>query len=363
MALPAGAAFEERLDAAERGRVRDDRGRLFHCPRVARDVEREQAAEGAVHPARGERVVEAGVADALDARVAGQAAGELERACRLAADAELQRPQAAEEEPGRVGRGDDPRACAESAEAVGRFVVGADDRAEEDVGMAGEELRRAVEGEVGAVLERPEQDRRRGRGVDDERRRVRGRRLEVGEGEERVRRRLDPHEVGLGGRCGRLVELDVAEAPALELAERLAGAVVGAGGERDRRARPEKREDERRGRGRARGKEQRVAAVELAEQPLGLLSYRMGVALVVRGPRLAVGVGRRTVERRRGSRALGTDEPRGRLHAAHRTRAAAAATAGVRPRPRPQATWLPRLIPPHAGTSWPAMAVRASSGV
>ena len=47
---------------------------------------------------------------------------------------------------------------------------------------------------------------------------MRGGELEVGHGEERVRGRLDPDEVGRHRRRARLVVLDVAEAPALERA-------------------------------------------------------------------------------------------------------------------------------------------------
>ena len=61
------------------------------------------------------RIAEAGVAHALDARVLGEPPGQLERARRLALDAERERAQAAEEEPGRVGRGDEPGACAKLA--------------------------------------------------------------------------------------------------------------------------------------------------------------------------------------------------------------------------------------------------------
>ena len=103
--------------------------------------------------------------------------------------------------------------------------------------MAAEVLRRAVEGEVAAVLERPQEDRRRGGGVADDRRGVRGRRLEVGHRQERVRRRLEPDEVRARRRRPGLVELDEAQPPALQRPEQDRCAVVGAFGERDRLAR------------------------------------------------------------------------------------------------------------------------------
>ena len=108
-----------------------------------------------------------------------------------------------------------------------------------------EVLRRAVQHEVGAALERPQVDRRRGRRVDHDRRRMRGGGLEVGHREERVRRRLQPDELDAVGRRPGLVELHVLEAPARELAEERRRPVVAALGDRDvspgfeqRRARP-----------------------------------------------------------------------------------------------------------------------------
>ena len=92
--------------------------------------------------------------------------------------------------------------------------------------MAAEVLRRAVHDEVGAVLERAEVDGgRRGR-VDDDAAGMRGGRLEVGHGQERVRRRLQPDRGRRRRRRAGLVELDEAQAPALECVEEHAGAVV-----------------------------------------------------------------------------------------------------------------------------------------
>ncbi len=106
------------------------------------------------------------------------------------------------------------------------LLAPADDGAEQDVVVAREVLRRAVEHEVGAVLEGPQVDRG-GRGrVDDHPRGMGRRRVEIRHRQERVRGRLEPDEVGPRRRRARLVELDVAEAPAAELREGGAGAVV-----------------------------------------------------------------------------------------------------------------------------------------
>ena len=156
--------------------------------------------------------------------------------------------------------------------------------------MAAQVLRGAVHGVVGAVLERTKVDgRRRGR-VDDDAAGVRGGGLEVRHGQERIRGRLEPDEVGAGRRRARLVELDEAQAPALEQVEELAGSVIGALGERDRPPGLELGKDECGDRGRPRGEEQRLAAVELAEDTLGLGPRRVGETLVVEvaGPAVSV---------------------------------------------------------------------------
>ena len=142
-------------------------------------------------------------------------------------------------------------------------------------------------------------DRRRGGCVDDDRRRVRCGRLEVGHRQERVGRRLEPDELDAVGRRAGLVELDVLEAPALELAEERRRPVVAALGDRDRVARLQQREDERGRRAGARGEEERLAALELTERALRGDSGRVRVALVVELAGLAVLVRpqRRAVDR------------------------------------------------------------------
>ena len=112
-------------------------------------------------------------------------------------------------------------------QALGVLLPAADDRAEQHVVVAAEELGCTVKREVGSVLERPEVDGRRGGRIHDDRRRVCRRGLEVGQREQRVGGRLDPDEVGSLGRRSGLVELDVAEPPAAEQLERADRPVVG----------------------------------------------------------------------------------------------------------------------------------------
>ena len=90
-----------------------------------------------------------------------------------------------------------------------------------------------MQDEVDAVLERPQIDGRRGGGVDDDSCRMRRCGLEVGHGQEGIRRRLEPDEVDLAWRRARLVELDDIEAPALELVEQDSGTEVRAFGQGD----------------------------------------------------------------------------------------------------------------------------------
>ena len=105
VALPAAARLHRRLDAAEARRVRDQPRRRLDLPRVAGDVEREQPAE-------------ARIADGLDLRMGLEPARELGGGLGLPPDAELERLQAAEEQPGGIGRGDDPGAVAELAQPL-----------------------------------------------------------------------------------------------------------------------------------------------------------------------------------------------------------------------------------------------------
>ena len=100
------------------------------------------------------------------------------------------------------------------AAASARF---ADDDAEHDFVVAAEVFRRAVQDEVGAVLEGAKMDRCRGGRVDDHGRGMRGRSLQVRHRQERVRRCLDPDEVDSVGRRAGLIELDETKPPPFEL--------------------------------------------------------------------------------------------------------------------------------------------------
>ena len=169
--------------------------------------------------------------------------------------------------------------------------------------MAAEVLRGAVDGVVGARFEGAQVEGGRGGRIDDHTGRVRDRRIEVRHRQERVRRCLQPDEVDSRRRWRGLVELDNGEPPALQEAEEPAGAEVGALGEPDRRAGLELGEHERRHRRRAGGKEEGLAALEIAERPLRLDTGGVPVALVVEVAGLAVAVppDRRAVDRHGGN--------------------------------------------------------------
>ncbi len=161
-------------------------------------------------------------------------------------------------------------------------------------------LRRAVQDEVGAVLERSQVHGRRHGRVDDDGSRMRDRRLQIRHREVRIRRSLEPDELDALGRRPGLVELDDAEAPRRERGERDAGAEVSAARQRDRVAGLQQGEDESGRRSGARRKEERGASVELAERGLGGCDSRTAEALVVELASLALLVvrpDRRPVER------------------------------------------------------------------
>ena len=85
VSLPAVARLHRRLDSAQARRVLDQAGRCLDLARVAVDVEREQPAE-------------TGVADALDLRMLFEAADDLGCRLGLAANTDLERLEAAEQE-------------------------------------------------------------------------------------------------------------------------------------------------------------------------------------------------------------------------------------------------------------------------
>ena len=89
--------------------------------------------------------------------------------------------------------------------------------------------------DVAAELERADAERCRDGRVADDRGGVRGGSLEVGHRQHRVRRRLEPDQIGVRGRRTRLVVLDDLHAPWLEVAKEAGGAVVGTLCQGDRR--------------------------------------------------------------------------------------------------------------------------------
>ena len=264
-------------DAAQARRVRDHARRRLDASRgvAVGDVERHQPAEAGIAHDR----------HAPGARRAGARARARSRSGARRGTASVCRLRSSSQHGS--GAATMPVVVAELAQARGVLLALAHDGAEEHVVVPAEVLRRAVEDEVGAVLERAQVDRRRGGRVDDDRRRMRGCGLEVGHRQERVRRRLEPDELHAVRRCAGLVELDDVQPPALERREEAAGAEVRAVGERDRRAGLEQRERERGRRARPGREEQRVPAVELAERLLGRDAGRVRVALVVEVARLA----------------------------------------------------------------------------
>ena len=175
-----------------------------------------------------------GIAHDLDCGMCLEPACELRRGLSLPPDAQLERLEAAEEQGARVGRRHDARVGAELLQALGILLALADDDAEHDVAVSAEVLRGAVQDVVDAVLEGPEVDRRRGRGVDDDACGMCGCGLEVGHREEGIRRRFEPDEVDATWWRARLVELDDSQAPPFELAEEDARSEVPAFGEADR---------------------------------------------------------------------------------------------------------------------------------
>ncbi len=157
------------------------------------DVEREEAAEARVANDRHRRVP----AEALD---------DVLRRRGLPREAHLQRLETAEDEPCGVGRGHGAGARPELQESRRVLGAAADERADEGVVVSGEVLRRRVEDDVAAVLERAHVEGRRGRRVAHDPSRMSGGGLEVRQREERVRRRLEPDEVDrrrAAGRSGR----------------------------------------------------------------------------------------------------------------------------------------------------------------
>ena len=203
VALPAMASLELGVRAAEARRVPRQAHGPLHPPRrlAVGDVERDQEREPRV-------------AHGLDRRMCRRALGEHPRASPPGARGAPRGSRA------RAGRARRCRPGRRSRRGVGsewsrsrRLGVACDGDAGEHVVVAREHLRRRVEDDVAAVVERTEAKRRGDGRVADDRSGVRDGRLEIGHRQDRVRGRLDEDQVGAGGRRARLVELDDAARP------------------------------------------------------------------------------------------------------------------------------------------------------
>ena len=241
------------------------------------DVERDQAAEAGV----------ADVLDCRDARRAGRRSRSRSR-CAAACAPRASRARAGARRPS-SGEAVMP-ALTRSSRRRAVCGVARDRRAEQRVVVAGQELRRRVDDDVGALVERAQVDGRRDRRVADDQARD-GRAARPSSARVSVGFAGDSTQTmsASGGGAG-LVELDEADPERREQPDQLPGAEVRAFGERDRRAGAGEREQNGRRRAHAGRVEQRVAALERAERFLGRDAGRVVVARVVELPRLAGGV-------------------------------------------------------------------------
>ena len=234
--------------------------------------------------------------------------------------AQVERPQPAQHEEAVERTGDGAHRVLEEAQPLGDGLVRGDGHAQDRVRVAGEVLRRGVEDDVGAVLQRPLERRGREGVVDDDQRppaalgrapgHDRDRRRDVDDLEVRVRRRLEPDEAGpLGQRLPQDVrpgrEVDVARVHAgpatdpLEVPERAAVDVVA---DDDLVARSCQLGDRRRDR-RPRGERDPVRpALERSDRPLQAFARRvLRARVLVPAARLAdavLGVRAGLVDRR-----------------------------------------------------------------
>ena len=250
--LPARPRLDARRDATEARHVRDHlRARLDGARRVG------------VGHVEGHEAAETGIPNDADCRVAIEALGDRGGGLALARRPDLERLEPAKEQPGGVGRGDGARARAELERAERRLRSSLQTAAPRSASswparyFVAECTAMSQPSSSGRTCRawRPSSRTRHGR--------VRGRRLEVRHRQERVRRRLEPDEIDAVGRRPGLVVLDLLDAPAPQLVEHHAGAVVRASrarrpdparGARARRTctrpRPRRRAAPRRGRAR-----------------------------------------------------------------------------------------------------------------
>ena len=228
-----GRVLDQALDTAERFRELEDRraGDEVDRLRLGLQQERDHAAEVAHLGARdvvARMVRQAGVEHALDGRVPVEELGDLPGVLGVLAHAHRERLDPAQDEPRVEGAGDGAERLLQEVEAFRQRVVVRRDEPADRVAVAAEVLRRRVDDDVGAELERLLQVGRRERVVDDEQRAdsvsgVRGL-ANVDDVQRRVGRRLDPDELDLVVEVGRevVVELGrghVREAVALRLVD------------------------------------------------------------------------------------------------------------------------------------------------
>ena len=193
VALPAGARLEHRLRAAEARRVDDQpRPRLDPRAPLRRRRRRTRAARRSPDSAR---------LLSRDGRPAGAQARVAVSVCRRTRTSSVRRPRSSSQHGS--GAATIPVLERNVEQPLRVLLARAHDRAEQHVRVAAEVLRRAVHDEVGAVLERPQEHRRRGRRVDDDRGGMRRGGLQVGHRQERVRRRLQPDQVGVRAAAAR----------------------------------------------------------------------------------------------------------------------------------------------------------------
>ncbi len=198
-----GGLLDQALDSTEALRQLPDLRATDQCDGLllARDQERDHAAEVA-HLRRGELVArmgrQTGVEHLLDARLALEVRGDSDRVLAVLLHADGERLQPAQDEPAVERAGDGAERLLEEREALRDRVVVRREEAADDVGVAAEVLRRRVQDDVGSERERLLEVRSREGVVDDDERAdgvgSLGRRADVDEVQERVRRRLEPDE-------------------------------------------------------------------------------------------------------------------------------------------------------------------------
>jgi hypothetical protein len=164
---PPASSLDERLHATEARPVHDQRGRLAHPLRVvglARRLERQDGAEPRHLPDRElvARVVgQSRVAHPDDARVLDEPLGDHLRGLGGPAHPQPEGADAAQHQPGLERSWDAAEEGAGALEAVAELEVARHEGAHDDVRVTGQGLRRAVQHDVGAEVQRSLQDRRR----------------------------------------------------------------------------------------------------------------------------------------------------------------------------------------------------------